>query len=1164
MMVPVKPPKVNLVTEHTKEIYVPLASKHNYGIVKIGEGILIDSGVISFDTAEIKINSISKNGVLIAPDENKNINIELNKTDVGLSNVDNTSDIDKPVSTQQQIALDKKLDIQQSLSDRNKVLYVGADGKIGFKQEALKLVFSTNGLIVSSVASGVDFSEDFVLSGSDVVHVKLVDAIKKVFKDIVFNSETGELNFVRYDDTTMVVTLPFNELDAQIKTNGSDITLLENRATTLETDIKTTVTDVKLNEKDGSFIFIKKDGTTLIVDTLLEKVVTNFRYDENTKELILTLEDGTEQKIPMTAFIDDYSGVDGAEITISVSSDNKISAVLKNGSVDESKLSAELSNKIKNIPTSLSQLKDDVGLSDKADRDELFSGNYDDLTNKPNIPTRITKKDNVTTAEYVYYPVAKLPVYNSDDNNATLLMSGRLGGWEIETASNIVVGVGNDNAEDGVVFISSKNATSSVGCGDVVIYRQLDGTSIVYLKMAQKHLFDLELHAVETEIIYDGSYTITPAGVLQWEMSNAKTRLTLDNLKALIGDEQLATINDVHSSELRTTLHSFNFQPTDNALIYNDGKFYVQGQFTYTSKADTTTPVGLDGTLVLNLVSGDGIVVDSNGTEIVVSVSDDVLDKDSIQEITGIKTFTEQIGLKNVNGDVDYIKHINNNFLISGAKGTSLLNIDEGLTKIYAFNKELAFLSDLDANYLSFTNTEQTLTSAQKALVRTKIGAGASSFSGDYNDLTNKPTIPTNNNQLTNGAGYITEENDPTIAEHIKAITTTDITNWNNKSEFSGSYVDLTNKPSKLSAFENDAGFITITATGLTNYYDTSNTYSKLEVNAIRDDLQEQITAAAGGEYTKVNVGGVYQAIFDADTKADKSELFSKSYNDLTDKPTIPSIAGLASEVYVNTAIAGLGTVFDLKGTKATVGDLPTTGNEIGDVWYVSSEQVGYIWLNDGTEDKWERFGAPIDLSGYVTNETFTEFQQDVQDMSSGFTNMVTDVRTELVNKDTELLGKINTKANSADLATVAISGSYNDLSNKPTIPTATSHLTNDSGFITGFTETDPTIPTYVKNITEADISKWNNKSDFSGSYNDLTDKPNIPSTAGLASSSDLTALANRVTAVETNKADKSELEYIQYTTVAPTADNTTGVKLVILDAEPETRYAGYLYFITE
>lgn len=40
--------------------------------------------------------------------------------------------------------------------------------------------------------------------------------------------------------------------------------------------------------------------------------------------------------------------------------------------------------------------------------------------------------------------------------------------------------------------------------------------------------------------------------------------------------------------------------------------------------------------------------------------------------------------------------------------------------------------------------------------------------------------------------------------------------------------------------------------------------------------------------------------------KADKSELFSGDYNDLTNKPEIPSIKGLASETYVNEAIAGI------------------------------------------------------------------------------------------------------------------------------------------------------------------------------------------------------------------------------------------------------------------
>lgn len=65
-------------------------------------------------------------------------------------------------------------------------------------------------------------------------------------------------------------------------------------------------------------------------------------------------------------------------------------------------------------------------------------------------------------------------------------------------------------------------------------------------------------------------------------------------------------------------------------------------------------------------------------------------------------------------------------------------------------------------------------------------------------------------------------------------------------------------------------------------------------------------------------------------------------------------------------------------------------------------------------------------------------------------------------------------------------------------LPTKTSQLENDSNFLTSFTESDPTVPEHVKTITANDISKWNNKSDFSGSYDDLTNKPTIPSIAGL------------------------------------------------------------------
>ena len=53
--------------------------------------------------------------------------------------------------------------------------------------------------------------------------------------------------------------------------------------------------------------------------------------------------------------------------------------------------------------------------------------------------------------------------------------------------------------------------------------------------------------------------------------------------------------------------------------------------------------------------------------------------------------------------------------------------------------------------------TPQSLSDTQKQQARTNIGAGTSSFNGDYNSLTNKPTIPTKTSQLTNDSGFITD-----------------------------------------------------------------------------------------------------------------------------------------------------------------------------------------------------------------------------------------------------------------------------------------------------------------------------------------------------------------------------------------------------------------------
>ena len=122
-------------------------------------------------------------------------------------------------------------------------------------------------------------------------------------------------------------------------------------------------------------------------------------------------------------------------------------------------------------------------------------------------------------------------------------------------------------------------------------------------------------------------------------------------------------------------------------------------------------------------------------------------------------------------------------------------------------------------------------------------------------------------------------------------------------------------------------------------------------------------------------------------------------------------------------------------------------------------------------------------------------------------------------------------------------SGSYNDLTDKPTIPnvpTNVSAFTNDAGYLTAvpgeyitetelnskgyltsYTETDPSVPSHVKNITSTDISNWNSKSEFSGSYNDLTDKPTIPDVSGFETKTDASAkLAEAKTYADTKVAN--------------------------------------------
>lgn len=102
--------------------------------------------------------------------------------------------------------------------------------------------------------------------------------------------------------------------------------------------------------------------------------------------------------------------------------------------------------------------------------------------------------------------------------------------------------------------------------------------------------------------------------------------------------------------------------------------------------------------------------------------------------------------------------------------------------------------------------------------------------------------------------------------------------------------------------------------------------------------------------------------------------------------------------------------------------------------------------------------------------------------------------------------------AKSADLSTVATSGSYEDLTNKPTIPAAyelpIASATTLGGVKvgSGLDITNGVLSATGGGVADAvDWSKVQNKPNFanvatSGNYNDLINKPTIPSVAGLAS----------------------------------------------------------------
>lgn len=121
----------------------------------------------------------------------------------------------------------------------------------------------------------------------------------------------------------------------------------------------------------------------------------------------------------------------------------------------------------------------------------------------------------------------------------------------------------------------------------------------------------------------------------------------------------------------------------------------------------------------------------------------------------------------------------------------------------------------------------------------------------------------------------------------------------------------------------------------------------------------------------------------DTEVKQDINDLGIEINNlDLNKVPSSRKInnKALTSDINLTPSDIGIGNVFTLKGSVAIIADLPQTGNQIGDVYYVESEEVGYIWLEKSNILQWEQLGLPIDLSNYYNKTETDTLLNDKQD----------------------------------------------------------------------------------------------------------------------------------------------------------------------------------------
>lgn len=344
---------------------------------------------------------------------------------------------------------------------------------------------------------------------------------------------------------------------------------------------------------------------------------------------------------------------------------------------------------------------------------------------------------------------------------------------------------------------------------------------------------------------------------------------------------------------------------------------------------------------------------------------------------------------------------------------------------------------------------------------------GSETGTTDYTQLTNKPQIGgvelTGNKTLTDlgiqPAGDYLVETD--LADYAKTtdiptdyLTEADLTGYATTADLEGyvetgdlaGYAQTSAIPTATSDLTNDSGFITASVNNLANYTLTSG-LATVAISGSFEDLNHKPVIPS--EYTLptastttlggVKVDGTTITIEDGVITAHATSTGGTSdYAALTNKPQIGGV-----ELTGNKSLSDLG--IQPAGTYLT--EIPAeyvTETELNSKGYLTAVPAEYV---TETELNGKGYITSAALEGYAqTSEIPTDYLTDADLEGYAQTSDIPTATSDLTNDSGFITNSVNNLTNytlTSGLAAVATSGSYNDLSNKPTIITSYNDLTD-------------------------------------------------------------------------------------------------------------------------